>query len=66
MNNPAITLAKDNDGKSIWQFLLRELKPRGKWLTPFNIISIPIMLLGLGLINYKPDAGNSVGIMDWF
>jgi len=53
MNNPAITLAKDNDGKSIWQFLLRELKPRGKWLTPFNIISIPIMLLGLGLIVFR-------------
>ncbi len=39
-----------NDGKSIWKFLMRELKPKGKWLTPFNIISIPIMLLGLVLI----------------
>ena len=50
MNNAAITIAKDNDGKSIWQFLLGEIKPKGKWLTPFNIISIPIILLGLGLI----------------
>ena len=53
MNNQAVTIAKDNDGNSIWQFLLHELKPRGKWLTPFNIISIPIMLLGLGLIVYR-------------
>ena len=40
----------DNDGKSIWKFLLSELKPKGKFLTPFNIISVPIILLGLVLI----------------
>jgi Ni/Fe-hydrogenase subunit HybB-like protein len=50
MSNTEYTLAKDNDGKSIWRFLAGELKPRGKFLTPFNIISIPIMILGLGLI----------------
>jgi len=50
MNNTTIPIAKDNDGKPIWHFLLAELKPRGKWLTPFNIISIPIILLGLVLI----------------
>ncbi len=43
-------LAKDNDGKSIWNFLVGEMKPRGKFLTPFNIISIPIIILGLALI----------------
>ena len=43
-------VALDNDGKSIWKFLLGELKPKGKWLTPFNIISIPIILLGLVII----------------
>jgi Ni/Fe-hydrogenase subunit HybB-like protein len=26
------------------------MKPKGKWLTPFNIISIPIIFLGIGLI----------------
>jgi Ni/Fe-hydrogenase subunit HybB-like protein len=26
------------------------MKPRGKWLTPFNIISIPIILLGIILL----------------
>ena len=50
MSNTEITFAKDNDGKPIWQFLAGELKPRGKFLTPFNIISIPIMFLGLAII----------------
>ncbi len=50
MSSTEYTLAKDNDGKSILKFLAGELKPRGKFLTPFNIISIPIMILGLVLI----------------
>jgi Ni/Fe-hydrogenase subunit HybB-like protein len=29
---------------------LSELRPKGKWMTTFNVISIPIMLLGLALI----------------
>jgi len=49
MNNGAIITA-DHEGKSTWKFLLTELKPKGKWLTPFNIISIPIILLGIILI----------------
>jgi len=53
MNKTAITIAKDNEGMSIWRFLTNELKPRGKWFTPFNIISIPIIFLGLGLIVYR-------------
>ena len=43
-------IAVDHDGKSIWKFLISELKPKGKFFTLFNIISIPIMLLGLALI----------------
>jgi Ni/Fe-hydrogenase subunit HybB-like protein len=50
MNNTQYTIPKDNDGISIWRFLAGELKPRGKFLTPFNIISIPVMILGLVLI----------------
>jgi len=50
MNNTDFTLKKEFDGNSTWKFLLSELRPRGKWLTPFNIISIPIMLIGLTLI----------------
>ena len=43
-------IALDNDGKSTWKFLVSELKPKGKFLTPFNVISFPIMLLGFALI----------------
>lgn len=50
INTDFILSSKENDSKSRWKFLLGELKPKGKWLTPFNIISIPIMLLGLVLI----------------
>lgn len=31
-------------------FFLSELKPRGKLITPFNVISLPIMIIGLILI----------------
>jgi Ni/Fe-hydrogenase subunit HybB-like protein len=50
MMNNSFPAAIDNDGKSTWKFILREIKPKGNWLTPFNVISIPIMLLGLALI----------------
>ena len=50
MNNQSTTIAKNNDGKSVWKFIISELAPKGKILTPFNIISFPIMLLGLTLI----------------
>jgi Ni/Fe-hydrogenase subunit HybB-like protein len=48
--NKSFTMPTDNDGKSIWKFLLRELKPKGKQLTLFNIISIPVIMLGIVLI----------------
>jgi Ni/Fe-hydrogenase subunit HybB-like protein len=50
MNSTGYVLAKDNDGKSLWKFIAGELKPRGKFLTPFNIISIPVMIAGLIII----------------
>jgi Ni/Fe-hydrogenase subunit HybB-like protein len=50
MSNIEYTITKEYDGQSTWKFLISELKPKGKWLTPFNIISIPIILLGFGLI----------------
>jgi len=54
MNNVATSpINRDNDGKPIWKFLLGELRPKGKWLTPFNIISLPIMLTGLILITIR-------------
>jgi len=48
MNNQQKTL--DNDGKSVWKFLLGEMKPKGKYFTTFNIISVPVILVGFALI----------------
>jgi len=50
MNNTVYPIAKEKEIKFDWKFLFSELKPKGKWLTPFNIISIPIILLGIFLI----------------
>lgn len=50
MSNLIVPITKDNEEKSTWQFLLHELKPKGEWFTAFNIISIPIILLGIVLI----------------
>jgi Ni/Fe-hydrogenase subunit HybB-like protein len=44
------TIYRDNDGEPMWKFLMSELKPKGKWLTPFNVISIPVMIAGLIII----------------
>ncbi len=44
------TIAKGHESINLWKFLLNELKPKGKIFTPFNIISLPIILLGLVLI----------------
>ncbi|WP_297093893.1 NrfD/PsrC family molybdoenzyme membrane anchor subunit [uncultured Draconibacterium sp.] len=49
MNN-TISVPLSEEKKSRWKFFLGELKPKGKMFTWFNVISIPIMLLGLGLI----------------
>lgn len=50
MTSQTFPIDKENEGKSILKFLAVELKPKGKLLTPFNIISLPIILLGIGLI----------------
>ena len=34
-------------------FLGQEMKPRGKWLTPFNVISIPVILTGVIIVVYR-------------
>ncbi|MEK6198552.1 MAG: polysulfide reductase NrfD [Desulfobacterales bacterium] len=44
-------------GQDLWEFILAELKPKGKLLTPFNIISAPIILLGLVLIVFRFTKG---------
>ncbi len=50
MNKADYILPQDNDGRPVVKFLAAELKPRGRFLTPFNIISLPIMILGIVLI----------------
>jgi Ni/Fe-hydrogenase subunit HybB-like protein len=50
MMNSSYQITAEPDGKTIWKFLVSELKPKGKFFTPFNIISIPVMLAGLVLI----------------
>ena len=50
MNKSVNMIAKDNEGMPIWKFIMASFKPRGKMLTPFNIISVPIILLGLVII----------------
>ncbi|NIN72363.1 MAG: hypothetical protein GTO46_10695, partial [Gemmatimonadetes bacterium] len=32
------------------RFMLAELRPKGSLLTPFNLISVPIILLGIGIL----------------
>ena len=44
---PAGTI-KEN--RPTWKFILSELKPKGKIFTPFNMISAPVIVLGVILI----------------
>ncbi|MCF8365777.1 MAG: polysulfide reductase NrfD [Bacteroidales bacterium] len=51
MNSTATyPIEKEKGSKKIWKFLLAEFKPKGKILTPFNIISVPVILVGLVII----------------
>ncbi len=43
--------------KDLWPFIRSELKPKGKPLTLFNVISLPIILLGGVLILYRLARG---------
>ena len=36
-----------------FDFLIQEMKPRGPWLTPFNVISIPVILTGVVIVIYR-------------
>jgi Ni/Fe-hydrogenase subunit HybB-like protein len=56
MNNDQLINA-NQDSHSTLKFLLSELKPKGKILTPFNIISFPIIVFGLILIVIRFQRG---------
>ena len=36
-----------SEGRNFVTFMLHEMKPKGKLITPFNVISLPIILLGI-------------------
>jgi len=54
MNNTAVFA---NEFKNFIKFFVQELKPRGKWLTPFNVISIPTIIVGLGILYVRFTEG---------
>jgi Ni/Fe-hydrogenase subunit HybB-like protein len=39
--------------KPFFRFLISEMKPRGPWLTPFNLISIPVILAGVVILVFR-------------
>ncbi|HMM12028.1 MAG TPA: polysulfide reductase NrfD [Bacteroidales bacterium] len=49
----AINTSNVTPDAGFFQFLLSELKPKGKIFTPFNIISFPIIILGLVIIYFR-------------
>lgn len=50
----AVAAAEEKRGfRDIVAFIRSELKPKGKLLTPFNVISAPIIILGAILILYR-------------
>ncbi|HVN59103.1 MAG TPA: NrfD/PsrC family molybdoenzyme membrane anchor subunit [Bacteroidales bacterium] len=50
MNDNQAIIPGRSTGRSQFRFLLSELRPKGRLLTPFNIISLPVILLGLIII----------------
>jgi Ni/Fe-hydrogenase subunit HybB-like protein len=51
------TAVATNEFTRFLKFFVGELKPRGKWLTPFNVISIPIIILGLIILYFRFTRG---------
>ncbi len=44
---------QNNSITGLIKFVLAEMRPKGKFLTPFNLISIPIMVLGAVLLTIR-------------
>jgi len=51
--NTGISAEEKRSFKDIVAFILSELKPTGKLITPFNVISAPLIILGAFLIVYR-------------
>jgi len=39
--------------RRVLRFLLAEMRPKGPLMTPFNMISIPVILLGIGILTVR-------------
>jgi Ni/Fe-hydrogenase subunit HybB-like protein len=50
MNSNAVVV---NSFGSFFRFVIQEMKPRGPWITPFNVISIPVILTGLVILYFR-------------
>lgn len=50
MSNTDMAINKESGRASTWTFLINELKPKGKIFTPFNLITAPIVIVGVILI----------------
>ncbi|MGC9345049.1 MAG: NrfD/PsrC family molybdoenzyme membrane anchor subunit, partial [Bacteroidales bacterium] len=53
MNKANYATIGDNQKVSTLKFLISEFKPRGKFLTPFNIISLPIIIAGVIILVFR-------------
>jgi len=38
---------------NFFRFLIQEMKPRGPWITPFNVISIPVIICGVIILYFR-------------
>ncbi|MBZ0102772.1 MAG: Ni/Fe-hydrogenase cytochrome b subunit [Thermoanaerobaculia bacterium] len=45
-----LPVAQQPARRPLLRFLLAELRPKGPLLTPFNLISVPVILLGIGIL----------------
>ncbi len=57
MMNETATAGEIKSVKDFVGFIRKELKPKGKIFTPFNVISFPIIVLGVVLIIYRLAKG---------
>ena len=57
MDNVITTTIEKKEENNILKFLWDEMKPKGKIFTPFNIISVPIIILGMVLIFIRFSKG---------
>jgi Ni/Fe-hydrogenase subunit HybB-like protein len=50
MNHRSLAEPRDNDGRPVGKFLAAALRPHGKTFTLFNMISVPLITMGVALI----------------